>query len=260
VLLADLPSASTQSFAVSRTTRRLVPDASSSSSSSSSSRAAELSSSATLPIPDGFLTIGLYHITVGLGTPPVSMRVHLDTGSATLGVYSSACSACVAAAARTPPGDAARVYSPSASRTSSPVFCSDSACAAAFVNEAAYPKCIIAENCSSQCTFTVNYGDASFIRGAVTRDVLTLGNASAYVTFGRISAAKAVGACAPLPLKHLPVLIFSMAVYHVTAGGGAGLFEPAGTNCARSFDFTLSLHVVLLTSLFLAFFVCPRRH
>ncbi len=194
VLLADLPSASTQSFAVSRTTRRLVPDA-------SSSRAAALSSSATLPIPDGFLSIGLYHITVGLGTPPVSMRVHLDTGSATLGVYSSACTACAAAAARTQPGDAARIYSPSASRTSSPIFCSDSACAAAFVNEVAYPKCIIAENCSSQCAFTVNYGDASFIRGAVTRDVLTLGNASAYVTFGRISATKAVGAFAPLYLK-----------------------------------------------------------
>ena len=190
VLLADLSPSAAQSFAVSKTMRRLVP------ADARISKAAALSSSATLPIPDGFLSIGLYHITVGLGTPPVSMRVHLDTGSATLGVYSSACSACVAAAARTQPGDAARVYSPSASRTSSPVFCSDSACAAAFVNEAAYPKCIVAENCSSQCAFTVNYGDASFIRGAVTRDVLTLGNASAYVTFGRISATKAVGACA----------------------------------------------------------------
>ena len=188
LLLACVPSATAQSFAVSKTTRRVVAAV------AQGSQAAALSSSATLPIPDGFLTIGLYHITVGVGTPPIPMRVHLDTGSATFGVYSSACVACAAAAAAPrQPGDAARVYSPSASRTSSPVFCTDRACAAAFVNEAAYPKCIVAENCSSQCAFTVNYGDASFIRGAMTRDVLTLGNASAFVTFGRISSTKAVG-------------------------------------------------------------------
>ena len=54
-----------------------------------SDRPAGLGSS--VPLFGGYVNLQLSYVTLQLGTPPQSVNLHLDTGSATLGVFSTAC-------------------------------------------------------------------------------------------------------------------------------------------------------------------------
>jgi hypothetical protein len=63
-----------------------------------------------IPMNGGYLNMGLYYITIGLGTPQQMVNLHVDTGSSTLGVYASDCASCASSNV---------LYSMTASSTSS---------------------------------------------------------------------------------------------------------------------------------------------
>jgi hypothetical protein len=145
-----------------------------------SSKAALFGSS--VPMNGNFLNLGLYYVSVSLGTPAQNVRLHVDTGSSTLGVYSSTCTACAADPVS---------YSFAASPTAARILCSDSACTGTS-RSAAYPRCLTYDDIS-QCAFSVYYGDLSKMQGVLTRDTIKIGSSTATAVFGRIQSSLAIG-------------------------------------------------------------------
>lgn len=53
---------------------------------------------ASLILPGELVTLGEFYVEVGLGSPPQTLRVQVDTGSSTLAVFDRICQVCFCAA------------------------------------------------------------------------------------------------------------------------------------------------------------------
>ncbi|XP_044959009.1 aspartyl protease family protein At5g10770-like [Hordeum vulgare subsp. vulgare] len=101
-----------------------------------------------------------YLITVGMGSPAVTQTMLIDTGSDVSWVQCKPCSQCHS--------QADSLFDPSSSSTYSAFSCTSAACAQ-----------LRQRGCSSsQCQYTVKYGDGSTGSGTYSSDVLALGSST----------------------------------------------------------------------------------
>ncbi|TVU28101.1 hypothetical protein EJB05_19610, partial [Eragrostis curvula] len=104
-----------------------------------------------------------YVITVGLGSQAATQTMLIDTGSDVSWVQCKPCAQCH--------NQADALFDPSASSTYSPFSCSSGACTQLGSEGSGCSS-------SSQCQYTVNYGDGSSTTGTYSSDTLKLGSDS----------------------------------------------------------------------------------
>lgn len=128
------------------------------------------------------VTVGEYYAKVKLGGQ--TLRVQIDTGSATLAVPVKECTSCKR-------GDMRYSFDGSDSGIASMVGCEDDSCGHNTCSPFGCGKCSSTRACCAQsdhdkCAFHINFGDGSGAKGVLIRDELQWGDLKFPVTFGGI--------------------------------------------------------------------------
>lgn len=128
------------------------------------------------------VSVGEYYAKVKLGGQ--TLRVQIDTGSATLAVPVKECTSCKR-------GDMRYSFDESDSGVASMVDCEDDSCGHNTCSPFGCGKCSSNQACCAQsdhdkCAFHINFGDGSGAKGVLIRDELEWGDIKFPVTFGGI--------------------------------------------------------------------------
>lgn len=132
----------------------------------------------------GMVAVGEYYAKVKLGGQ--TLRVQIDTGSATLAVPMKECSDCKR-------GDMRYSLNESKSGVATEIACDDDACGADTCSSYGCGSCSSTNACcalsdKTKCGFHLNFGDGSGAKGILIRDELEWGDVKFPVTFGGIKS------------------------------------------------------------------------
>lgn len=130
----------------------------------------------------GMVAVGEYYAKVKLGGQ--TLRVQIDTGSATLAVPVKECSNCKR-------GDMRYSLADSDSGMAEEIGCNDDACGPNTCSPFGCSKCSARQACcaksdSARCGFHLSFGDGSGAKGILIRDTIQWGDVKFPVTFGGI--------------------------------------------------------------------------
>ncbi|KAK4758677.1 hypothetical protein SAY87_019978 [Trapa incisa] len=199
--------------------------------------------SVTVPTSPGVsIGSGNYYVRLGLGTPPRSYSMIMDTGSSLAWLQCKPCSGYCHA-------QVDPVFDPSASRTYKTSGCRSAECA--LLKEATLndPLCSRA----GSCIYEASYGDASISIGFLARDTLTLGQGGSFPGFifgcgqdneGLFGRAAGIFGLARQPLSMLGQLspklgsAFSYCLPSFTGSGKGYLSVGKGSLAPASYKFT----------------------
>lgn len=135
-----------------------------------------------VPLYGGMVAVGEYYAKVKIGGQ--TLRVQIDTGSATLAVPVKECSNCKR-------GDMRYSIDDSNSGIAKHIGCNDEGCGANTCSPYGCGKCSARQACCAnsdheQCAFHLSFGDGSGAKGVLIRDELQWGDVKFPVTFGGI--------------------------------------------------------------------------
>lgn len=130
----------------------------------------------------GMVAVGEYYAKVQIGGQ--TLRVQIDTGSATLAVPVKECTNCKR-------GDMRYSIAASKSGIASHISCDDPTCGANTCSPFGCGKCSAKQACCSKsdgtkCAFHLNFGDGSGAKGILVKDMLKWADVEFPVTFGGI--------------------------------------------------------------------------